>query len=91
MQSGHARRGPHRPARAGRLHDARTAVADLGVVEIALGDDAAGRLAALSAETALKMPDCCVLLAAEDAQAGAVLAFDDRLARSAQQRRLRVV
>jgi hypothetical protein len=32
------------------------------------------------AETTLKMPDCCVLLAAEDAQANAVLTFDDRLA-----------
>lgn len=79
------------PARAGRLHDARTAVADLGVVEIALGGDAAGRLAALRAETALKLPDCCVLLAAEDAQAEAVLTFDDRIARAAEQRRSRPV
>jgi predicted nucleic acid-binding protein len=79
------------PARAGRLHDARTAVAELGVVEIALGDDAAGRLAALRAETALKMPDCCVLLAAEDARAEAVLTFDDRLAHAAERRRVRPV
>ena len=79
------------PARAGRLRDARTAVADLDVVEIDLGGNAAARLAALRAETALKVPDCCVLLAAEDAQAEAVLTFDDRLARAAEQRRLRVV
>jgi hypothetical protein len=38
-------------------------VADLDVVEIAPGDDAAARLAALRAETALKMPDCCMLRA----------------------------
>jgi predicted nucleic acid-binding protein len=74
------------PARTGRLHDARSAITDLGVVEIPLADDAAARLAALRAETALKMPDCCVLLAAEDANAEAVLTFDDRLARTAERR-----
>jgi predicted nucleic acid-binding protein len=79
------------PARAGRLRDARSAITDLGVADVPLGDDAASRLAELCAETALKMPDCCVLLAAEDGQAEAVLTFDDRLARAAQQRRLRVV
>jgi predicted nucleic acid-binding protein len=79
------------PARAGRLVDARGAITDLGVAEIPLGDDAAARLAALRAETALKMPDCCMLLTAEDARADAVLTFDDRLARVAEQRRLRVI
>ena len=79
------------PARAGRLGDARGAIVDLGVAEIPLGDDAAGRLAELRAKTALKLPDCCVLLAAEDGQAEAVLTFDDLLARAARQRRLRVV
>ena len=79
------------PARAGRLRDARTAVMDLGVGEMPLGEDAAARLASLRADTALKMPDCCVLLAAEDAQADAVLTFDDRLARAAEQRGLPVV
>jgi predicted nucleic acid-binding protein len=79
------------PAHADRLPDARAAVADLGIVEIALGDDAAARLAMLRAETALKMPDCCVLLATEDAPADAILTFDDRLARAAERRRLRPV
>ena len=79
------------PARAGRLRDARSAVTDLGVAEVPLGDAAAGRLAELRAETALKMPDCCVMLAAEDGQAEAVLTFDERLARAARQKRLRVV
>jgi toxin FitB len=78
------------PARADRLRDARRAITDLGIVEIPLGDDAAARLAALRAETALKMPDCCVLLAAEDAQAEAVLTFDDRLSRAAERRQLRI-
>jgi predicted nucleic acid-binding protein len=79
------------PARAGRLGDARLAVTQIGVGEIPFGEDAAARLAGLRAETALKMPDCCVLLAAEDAQAEAVLTFDDRLARAAERRRLRTV
>ena len=79
------------PARAGSLRHARSAITDLGVAEISLRDDAASRLAELRAETALKMPDCCVLLAAVDGQAQAVLTFDDRLARAAQQRGLRVV
>jgi predicted nucleic acid-binding protein len=79
------------PARSGRLREARSAVADLGVAEIPLGDDAAARLAGLRAETTLKLPDCCVLLAVGDAQAEAILTFDDRLARAAEQRRLRVV
>ena len=74
------------PARAGRVRDARTAVEDLGVVELPLGDDAATRLARLRAETGLKMPDCCVLLTAENAQAEAVLTFDDRLAAAATRR-----
>jgi len=79
------------PARTDRLAAARNAIADLGVSEVPLGDDAAARLAALRAETALQMPDCCVLLAAEDAQAEAVLTFDDRLAGAAGHRRLRPV
>jgi hypothetical protein len=32
----------------------------------------------------LKLPDCCVLLAAEDGRADAVLTFDDRLRRAAK-------
>ncbi len=68
------------PARAGRLDEAHAALTSLRVREIALADDAAGRLAALRADTGLKLPDCCVLLAAQDASAQAVLSFDERLA-----------
>ena len=72
-----------RPARAGRLDDARAAIATLEVAEIALAADAASRLASLHAETSLKLPDCCVLLAALQVGGGRVLTFDDRLARAA--------
>jgi toxin FitB len=68
------------PARQGRLAAARRAVDALGLSEIGLPDDAAVRLAGLRAETGLKLPDCCVLLAAEVAHA-TVITFDERLAR----------
>jgi predicted nucleic acid-binding protein len=71
------------PARGGRLDAARQAIADLGVAEIPLATDAASRLASLRAETNLKLPDCCVLLAAQDAGADSVLTLDDRLKREA--------
>ena len=73
------------PARHGRLDVARAAIAEIGVIEITLAVDAAERLASLRAETSLKLPDCCVLIAAQDATAAGVLTFDDRLARAAMQ------
>ena len=75
------------PTRAGRLDDARAALRTLDVAELPMPSDAAARLAALRVETALKLPDCCVLLAAETT-GGAVLSFDERLAREAARRRL---
>jgi predicted nucleic acid-binding protein len=66
------------PARGGRLEDADAAVRQLGVEELAIGTGAAGRLAALRAGTGLKMPDCCVLLAALDQEA-ILASFDSRL------------
>jgi predicted nucleic acid-binding protein len=71
------------PARRGRLDDAIAAIAALEVQEIPLGTGAAGDLATLRAETGLKLPDCCVLLAARDADAGDIVTFDERLARAA--------
>jgi predicted nucleic acid-binding protein len=41
-------------------------------------------LAALRAGTGLKLPDCCVLQAAEQAHAG-IATFDDRLAAAARE------
>jgi predicted nucleic acid-binding protein len=71
------------PARQGQLDAARAALAELEVEELPLGDDAAVRLAGLRADTGLKLPDCCVLLAAQHAAAEAVLTFDDALGREA--------
>jgi predicted nucleic acid-binding protein len=77
------------PARRDRLDAARAAVAELDVEEIPLGEDSPVRLAALCAGSGLKLPDCCVLLAAQDAAAEAVLTFDDALAREVERLGLR--
>ena len=77
------------PARLDRLDAARAALTELEVEEIPLGEDAPVRLAALRAASGLKMPNCCVLLAAQDAAADAVLTFDDALAREVQRLGLR--
>ena len=71
------------PARAGRLDDAREALDKLAVRELAFARDASSRLAGLRADTGLKLPDCCVLLAAEDHRAG-IASFDGHLRRRAQ-------
>ncbi len=75
------------PIRAGDVGAAQAALRELAVSELPLPANVAERLAALRVETALKLPDCCVLLAAE-AAGGAVLTFDERLAREAAQRGL---
>lgn len=71
------------PARADRLGAATGALTTMGVEEVRLADDAATRLAQLRAATSLKLPDCCVLLAALDADAD-VRTFDERLAAAAR-------
>jgi predicted nucleic acid-binding protein len=78
------------PARDGRLDLVRAALRDLEVQELQFPADTAVRLAQLRARTGLKMPDCCVLLAAEDA-AASVASFDDRLAQAAEDRSLPVL
>ena len=77
------------PARDGRLDSVRTVLRDLEVQELPFPADTAVRLAQLRATTGLKMPNCCVLLAAED-EAARVACFDDRLAQAAQSRQLEV-
>ncbi|MBA3420904.1 MAG: type II toxin-antitoxin system VapC family toxin [Thermoleophilaceae bacterium] len=72
------------PARAHRLEGARGALREFGVREVPFSPDAAVRLAALRAETRLKLPDCCVLLAADEADADAIMAFDTRLREAAR-------
>lgn len=71
------------PARAGRLEDAREALEQLSIRELAFGHDAAPRLASLRVETGLKLPDCCVLLTAED-HYGGVASFDQSLCERAR-------
>lgn len=78
------------PARQGRLQVARDALDGLEVRELTLTADAATRLAQLRAGTGLKMPDCCVLLVAEDLDAR-VASFDERLVKVATSRDLVVV
>jgi predicted nucleic acid-binding protein len=70
------------PARLGKLDAAQKAIRELGVAAVALSEQAPARLAAMRASTRLRLPDCCVLLAAETAQAQ-VATFDDRLAAAA--------
>jgi len=74
------------PARSGQLDRAVTALAQLRVQSVPLGDNGPVRLAMLRAETSLKMPDCCVLLAAEQSGASQLATFDDRLCAAAQAR-----
>jgi predicted nucleic acid-binding protein len=66
------------PTRDGLVAETRKALDDLGVREFTLPPDAAEQLAALRLETALKLPDCCVLLTAAST-GGAVLTLDERL------------
>ncbi|MCW2649887.1 MAG: hypothetical protein JWR32_863 [Mycobacterium sp.] len=78
------------PIRTGRLDPTLAALHALEVQELAFPAGTAVQLAQLRAATGLKMPDCCVLLAAEGA-AASVASFDERLAHTAEMRTLRVV
>jgi predicted nucleic acid-binding protein len=73
------------PARAGKLDVARAALGTLEIEEVPIRAGTAERLAKLRADTGLKLPDCCVLLAAQEVHADAVLTFDDRLSKRAQE------
>lgn len=78
------------PARADRLADAQSALSRLGVRELAFGDKAASRLARLRADLGVKLPDCCVLLAAQE-HTGAVASFDTGVIKAARKLGLRTV
>jgi predicted nucleic acid-binding protein len=78
------------PARSGTLDVAAGALRQLGVETMPLADDAPVRLAVLRAASGLRLPDCCVLLAAAQAR-GAVATFDGRLASAARERALPVL
>jgi predicted nucleic acid-binding protein len=71
-----------RPIREHRDAEVMEALAFFGVLEAPLPDGAARALALLRVDTGLKLPDCCVLLAAIDRHA-TLGSFDDRLLRAA--------
>jgi predicted nucleic acid-binding protein len=70
------------PARAGRLADATAILERLEIAELPLGEGASSGLARLRADTGRKLPDCCVLLAAQERDA-TVASFDSALLDSA--------
>jgi predicted nucleic acid-binding protein len=72
------------PARAGHAAAALAALHDLEVAEQPFPPETPLRLAELRAATGLRMPDCCVLLAAQEAPAR-VASFDTRLLSAATQ------
>lgn len=73
------------PTRTGNLGIMASVLRRLRIDTIALPPDAPMRLASIRAATALKMPDCCALLAAEQSNASLVT-FDERLAKAASER-----
>jgi predicted nucleic acid-binding protein len=78
------------PARAGRLADAQAALSRLGVRELVLGDEASSRLARLRADLGVKLPDCCVLLVAQE-HSGVVASFDTGVIKASRKLGLRTV
>lgn len=78
------------PARAGRLEEAQAALTRLGVSELTLDKGAPRRLAQLRADTGLKLPDCCVLAAAQQSK-GTVASFDANLVGAARKLGLKTV
>lgn len=79
------------PARENRVDIVRTVLQDLEVQELAFPEDTAVKLARLRADTKLKMPDCCVLLAAEHVGNARVASFDEQLTQAAADRDLGTV
>ncbi len=75
------------PTRLGRVQAAQRMLLEIGVTEIPLPHNAGVQLAALRVDSGLKMPDCCVLLAAMMSN-GAVATFDSRLASAAAARQI---
>ena len=78
------------PVRDNRPELVLAALDALEIQELTSPADTAVRLAQLRATTGLNMPNCCVLLAAEDS-AASVASFDERLVQTAQVRNLPVL
>lgn len=70
------------PAQVDQLDRVQVALRALDVVAVPLGDDAPVRLAQFRANTRLRLPDCCVLLAAATT-ASTLATFDDKLSAAA--------
>lgn len=66
-------------------------VGELDIMTVAILGTEALRLAEIRASTGLKIPDCCVLLAAEKLSAPMLATFDRRLAEVAAGRGLQVL
>ncbi len=66
-------------------------VGELDITTVAIVGTEVARLAEIRAHTGLKMPDCCVLLAAERIAAPTIATFDARLAKVASERGLAVL
>lgn len=71
------------PTRVDRQGAAQRVIDRLAIESIEIPANAHERLAALRVAHGLRMPDCCVLLAAEQV-GGSILTFDRRLADAAQ-------
>lgn len=78
------------PVGDGRLESVLRILRDLDVETLPFPADAAVRLAQLRVSTGLKMPDCCVLLAA-DMGRGSLATFDERMASAARDRGIAVL
>lgn len=76
------------PTRDGRAAEILGHLRRLGVLTVPLDEGSPARLAELRVATRRRLPDCCVLLAAEQADAE-VLTFDDDLMAAASQIGLR--
>jgi predicted nucleic acid-binding protein len=66
-------------------------VTQLEIITVPVMGTEAARLAEIRAHTGLKMPDCCVLLAAERVSASKLATFDTRLGQVAAERGLAVL
>lgn len=71
------------PTRQGRAAEVERALSEMDLEVLAVPDDAAAALARLRDRTRRNMPDCCVLLAAQQTSA-IVLTFDEKLASAAR-------
>jgi predicted nucleic acid-binding protein len=78
------------PARQGRRRAVEGALERLELQALPLAKDAAGQLAELRAATGLRLPDCCVVWAAEATGGSDIATFDNRLAQAAAQRGITV-